>query len=256
MHDALWHVAFASACVSKPQVAGQGKQVQEKTSQTGHLQGFLLLCWPYLSWGHYGPCCCRGLQSCISISCSTHTISPLKSPLLPCISQFLLCSRLSSPLCIPEAPLPLLLFAFTLSVAWETWTDARLGCPLRSTAYLGKDHFPIFEKGHFPTSPHRFTLNPSASGSKAKLAFAKPLSSFYRFFQQFKRVFLCYSRVTHLMAFQHCHYKPELFRCLLLSFKNWLYAEIWQTKCQPRREFHFCQFCALKGKKKTPFCPP
>lgn len=83
----------------------------------------------------------------------------------------------------------------------------------------------------------------------AKFTFAKPLSSFYRFFDSL-RVFLCYSRAIQLMASQHCHYKPELFRCLLLSFKNWLYAEIWQTKCQPRRKFYFLPI--LYSKKKWP----
>lgn len=61
---------------------------------------------------------------------------------------------------------------------------------------------------------------------------------------------MCYSGAIHLMAFQHCHYKPELFRCLLLSFKNWLYAEIWQTKCQPRRKFYFLPI--LYSKKIDP----
>lgn len=83
----------------------------------------------------------------------------------------------------------------------------------------------------------------------AKFTFPKPLSSFYRFFDSL-RVFLCYSGAIQLMASQHCHYKPELFRCLLLSFKNWLYAEIWQTKCQPRRKFYFLPI--LYSKKKWP----
>lgn len=122
----------------------------------------------------------------------------------------------------------------------------------------GKGPFPHDGEGtHLMIMCYQSPQVPFASLSSrltAKFTFAKPLSSFYRFFNSL-RVFLCYSGAIQLMASQHCHYKPELFRCLLLSFKNWLYAEIWQPKCQPRRKFYFLPILYSK-KKMTPFWPP
>lgn len=161
-----------------------------------------------------------------------------------------LCCCPKFSLCSPGAPSLLLLFTFFQPMAWETALGT--GCSPCSITHLERT-ISVWWRRDTPNdlcfqSP-QVACTSLSSRLTAKFTFAKPLSSFYRFFDSLS-VFLCYSGVIQLMASQHCHYKTELFRCLLLSFKNWLYAEIWQTKCQPRRKFYFLPI--LYSKKKWP----
>lgn len=262
----VWDVAFASRFASKLQVTGRSKQscphFQEnlcrntlyRPRREQAKQGFSRT-WCHLAGLSPGPH--RAPAAAQAPDPASFPMAfPHKSPLPPCIPQLLPCSRLSLlSQVLLSAPLELHPYCSS-SPSFSLWLE-RPGGMLTWDTLLhhssGKGPFSLWWRRDTPNdlcyqSP-QVPFTSLSSRLTAKFTFPKPLSSFYRFFDSL-RVFLCYSGAIQLMASQHCHYKPELFRCLLLSFKNWLYAEIWQTKCQPRRKFYFLPI--LYSKKKWP----
>lgn len=266
----VWDVAFASKFASKLQVTGRSKQsrphFQEilcrntlyRPRRERAKQGVVPPCWCPSS-APQSTCCCPGCWPCIPPqgissqipSATSHPSTPSLLQAFAVVPGFALCSPGLHPYCSSSLSSP------GLERPGEMLTWDRMLTSLHHTP--GKGPFSLWWRRDTPNdlcyqSPQAAFASLS-SRLTAKFTFAEPLSSFYRFFDSL-RVFLCYSGAIQLMASQHCHYKPELFRCLLLSFKNWLYAEIWQTKCQPRRKFYFLPILYSKKKKMTPLWPP
>ena len=175
----IWDAAFASVCASEPQVAGRRKRScshflenpcrntpfgpRRKQVKQGffrascHLAGHVSLqdTVDHARAPQSCACCCTGSWPQIPMRCSLPpppcrflplcclaSLNSSFAPGFPCCPKF--CSRLpwsSIPIAPPCLPSP-------YGLRDLERCSPRTGCSPSSTTYLGKDHFPIIEKGH------------------------------------------------------------------------------------------------------------